>query len=572
MKAAIYARKSTDDNDRNEDNKSVTRQAERAKAYAESRGWIVEPDHIFVDDNQSGAVFNRPALLQMLNRLPEFDVIVMSELSRLGREQWATASALANIDAKNVKVHLYLTDEELRYDSAVDKFLVQAVAFAAELEREKASQRSRDALLRKAERGYNTGGIVYGYDNVEIYNTAGTGERVRAHTEYRVNEHQAEVVRAMFQMYADGYGYTTIAKTMNGNPRCHCENRKYFSGRTPDSPRKGTGSWAPSSIRAMLRNERYTGKVPFGLHRKVYKQGIKKREKQHSPLLVDQPHLKIVPDDLWRDVQQRLQSVVKTYLHSTDGRLWGRPGMGAESKYLLTGNARCDCCGANISVLSRPSGKKRLFYYGCGYHRTRGITVCRNNHIERMEIMDTAVLDAIERTVLTPEAVDYVIDKAVKSIEQRQAAGRDHPIRLKRDIRKLRRELENLLRLAANGVHSDSLAAEITKRERQIKILEIELATHAAKTPGEIEIYRLKKTLRERMGKFKDLIYDDVPKARQALRKLLEEPLRFIPIERDGRNTYAFEGKTRVGALLAADPLFYREVASPRGFEPLLQP
>ena len=38
MKAAIYARKSTDDNDKNEENKSVTRQIDRAKAYAKAKG------------------------------------------------------------------------------------------------------------------------------------------------------------------------------------------------------------------------------------------------------------------------------------------------------------------------------------------------------------------------------------------------------------------------------------------------------------------------------------------------------------------------------------------------------
>jgi len=38
MRAAIYAHKSTDDNDRNQDNKSVTRQVERAKTYAKAKG------------------------------------------------------------------------------------------------------------------------------------------------------------------------------------------------------------------------------------------------------------------------------------------------------------------------------------------------------------------------------------------------------------------------------------------------------------------------------------------------------------------------------------------------------
>ena len=96
MKAAIYARKSTDDNDRNADNKSVTRQVERALAYAIAKGWSVNEEHIFVDDGISGAEFrNRPALLRMLNHLRAFDVIVMSELSRLDREMTNTATVLA---------------------------------------------------------------------------------------------------------------------------------------------------------------------------------------------------------------------------------------------------------------------------------------------------------------------------------------------------------------------------------------------------------------------------------------------------------------------------------------------
>ncbi len=55
MKAAIYARKSTDDSDRNEENKSVTRQVERARAYSEAKGWTIASEHIFVDDGIKAA-------------------------------------------------------------------------------------------------------------------------------------------------------------------------------------------------------------------------------------------------------------------------------------------------------------------------------------------------------------------------------------------------------------------------------------------------------------------------------------------------------------------------------------
>lgn len=56
MIAAIYARKSTDQNLRDAE-KSVTRQVEHATAYAVRKGWRVDPQQIFIDDAVSGAEF-----------------------------------------------------------------------------------------------------------------------------------------------------------------------------------------------------------------------------------------------------------------------------------------------------------------------------------------------------------------------------------------------------------------------------------------------------------------------------------------------------------------------------------
>jgi DNA invertase Pin-like site-specific DNA recombinase len=41
--AAIYARRSTDDSDRDAEARSTARQVDRARAYAEAHGWTVEP-------------------------------------------------------------------------------------------------------------------------------------------------------------------------------------------------------------------------------------------------------------------------------------------------------------------------------------------------------------------------------------------------------------------------------------------------------------------------------------------------------------------------------------------------
>ena len=65
MRAAIYARKSTEQNV-TDDAKSVTRQVELARDFAISRVWTVEDAQIYMDDGISGAEFKTRAGLTAL--------------------------------------------------------------------------------------------------------------------------------------------------------------------------------------------------------------------------------------------------------------------------------------------------------------------------------------------------------------------------------------------------------------------------------------------------------------------------------------------------------------------------
>src|SRR4029079_12562870 len=114
MIAAIYVRKSTDQAGIADDQKSVTRQVEHACSYAARKGWNVADEHVYVDDGISGAEFaNRPGFLRLMNALkprPPFQVLIMSEESRLGREAIETAYALKQLVTAGVRVFFHLED------------------------------------------------------------------------------------------------------------------------------------------------------------------------------------------------------------------------------------------------------------------------------------------------------------------------------------------------------------------------------------------------------------------------------------------------------------------------------
>ena len=212
MIAAIYARKSTEQTAVAEDQRSVARQIEHATEYARRKGWTVDDAYVFVDDGISGAEFAaRPGFVRLINALkpkPAFQVLVMSEESRLGRESIATAYALKQIVQAGVRLFFYLEDRERTLDSPTDKIMLSLTAFADELEREKARQRTYDAMIRKARAGHVTGGRVFGYDNVEVLSASGD----RSHVRRQINPAEAAIVRRIFELSAAGAGLTRITR------------------------------------------------------------------------------------------------------------------------------------------------------------------------------------------------------------------------------------------------------------------------------------------------------------------------------------------------------------------------
>lgn len=98
MMAAVYARKPTEKYVVAGERRSLARRSDHARTYAVNKGRIVADEHVYVDDGISGAEFsNRHGFLRLMNALkprPSFQVLVMSEESRLGHEAIETADAL----------------------------------------------------------------------------------------------------------------------------------------------------------------------------------------------------------------------------------------------------------------------------------------------------------------------------------------------------------------------------------------------------------------------------------------------------------------------------------------------
>ena len=548
MIAAIYARKSTDQTGVAADQKSVTRQVDHAKAYARRKGWTVDDQFVFVDDGVSGAEFDaRPGYMRLLNALgPQapFDALVVSELSRLGREQFETNYMLKTLSQAGVVVWSYLEDRAVALDDPTDKFMVSAMSFAAELERQKAAQRVYDTMRRKAEAGHVTGGRCFGYTNV----------RVNSHVEREINEVEAVVVRRIFDLCAGGTGYTRTAKQLNAE------------GVPCPRPQQGRpAGWAPSSVKTIIDRRLYLGEVVWNQTKKRDKWGQKKTSDrpERDWLRRSMPELRIVSDDVWNAVHARLDGVRKRQRHVAGNVGYRRD---VESRYLLSGFARCAVCGASFYPLSRSHGKQRVYFYGCSAHHKRGSAVCGNNLVQRMERIDDAVLKAIGGEVLRPAVIMAVVDGVIAELSP--VSRKRTTDRQRKDLVQIDREIANLTKAIMAGGPIDPLVAELKARqERRVELV------RAIETAEGVDVRRfdrkaIERRVRRELKQWRSLLTANVAYGRQLLREILAGPVRFTP---EGK-AYRFEGEAAIGHLLSGSAELAPFMASPTGFEPVSQP
>jgi len=528
MIAAIYARKSTDQNIADEE-KSVTRQVERARAYATRKGWTVTDEHVYTDDGISGAEFvKRPGFLQLMNALKpraHFQALIMSEESRLGREQIETAYALKQIMTAGVRVFFYLEDRERTLDSAMDKVMLSLTNFAAEMEREKARQRTYDAIRRKAERRQVTGGIVYGYDNVEILSAPGPdGKPRRDHVVRRINEEQAAVVRRIFQLCADGEGLVRIAKTLTAE------------GLRP--PGRHTRGWAPSAIREMLHRDLYRGQLVWNKMQRIDRGGTRaKRLRPESEwLILPTPELRIVPEALWVAAQAVLEGKQRAYLRVAGGKLFGRPEGTRESPYLMTGIARCGCCGGSIYARRRSKGRHARLYYGCYYHHTRGPLACTNALSVPMDEADALLLATLKRDVMEASLIDGIVEQTLRDWRASTRPLEGQREDLEQRLGEIAGELRNLTDALAAGAPVSSVQDAIRARERERRELQGQLEHVDGLSRADADGAELSRTLHARLTNWQGLLDREPLQARQILRKLVPGRLEFVPGAGCGRS------------------------------------
>jgi site-specific DNA recombinase len=525
QRAVIYARRSQKHQDA-----SVETQLQEAKRFVEEHGWTLVD--LYPDDAEHTGrkeFKKRKQFLRLLADADEgkFDVVVVRDATRLGGDTARTMLAIETLKEAGVAVWYYIEKREVRLDNWLDKASFAIQSAASEGERDSISSRTFEALMVRARSGFNAGGACFGYRNRWVVEG-----NVKKRTEYEIDDKQASVVREIFQMYAEGEGLRGICKVLNqrGEP-------------SPWAGKRGTRSWAPSVVRPMLRRERYHGVVVYGVTKKTYKGGTKVRIKRspNEVMRVEKPELKIVPDDLWEAVQDRI---------SKNNRKPWRQATGRKPRHLLSSLARCSECGGPIHARNGRMGKAATKVYMCGYFHDRAS--CKNSLRRPVEEADQGCIEWIGRNVLREEVVLEILREVRHRIGQHQAGAEGEAQRLEEQARRLRKEIGNLAEaVAVTGGSVQPLAEKLSERQERLTGIEARLKVlKVAPDVLSLEVRRLEARVRQRIDQFQELLARDPEEARKVVESLLEGPLSFTPEQRPEGMRYRVTGRIVTGALL----------------------
>ena len=255
MPTGVYIRVSTED--QATEGFSINAQKEKLTKYAEINDWQILD--YYIDDGISGKnIKDRPEITRMLNDIKKRKIknVLVYKLDRLTRSLLNLMELINLFETYDCSLNSHT--EKLDTSNAVGRMFVKILGTFAEFERENLAERVSFGYEQKTKEGNytNTNG-VYGYDYI-----AGVGE-------LKVNEREALLVNKIYDLYLSNNSMLSISKMLNDE----------------GVPTNRGGKWAQSTIRSILTNPLYIGKVRYGVGSK----------NKHKAFVVDNvKHLPIV--------------------------------------------------------------------------------------------------------------------------------------------------------------------------------------------------------------------------------------------------------------------------------------
>ena len=432
-----------------EQESSLQTQHEIFKSYCEHHkkdGYVLVEEAY---EQRTGTLITKRKLFKQIvedAKAGMYDILLFKSSSRFSRNSEDFLSIIE--DLKRQHIYLVFISENVNTETA-DRQVLQLLGMMAE----SYSNSLHDSLSKSISIKQNSElgrvpGNVFGYKRVKGNSSLAD-----------IVPEQAELLRELFNRYADGEGIASICKDWQER------NIRTYNG----------GNMSMFALRRYIRNPLYKGVLQMGKFTKSDVRAERVRTPDEDLIVRNRPDLIIIEPELWEycnaimDNNKRQITEQGSFVKKTD----------TVRDKLFSKVIKCGECGRNYNRKDshHKDEKKRYIYLMCGYKKYNklnqaNLEVCHNEKVIRLDTLIEVVSLFINDLVMNQDNLkETVINKITSIITEMKLNSIDK--QAEDNLKTAQAKLKRYVELYKDGLIDEceyrSQRAEVKKLEEEVK-------------------------------------------------------------------------------------------------------
>lgn len=364
LRIAGYCRISVDD-ELDRDNVSIENQKAIISDFVEHK--FPGAELVFYEDrDRSGYTFEQREGYQAMRRelmAHRLDILVVKDFSRFSRRNSRGLVELE--DLRDAGVRIISIGDGIDFPNDDDWLKIQFQFLINEMPVTDTSKKVKSVIRRRQEDGKWICAAPYGYI-------------VNKKQQFEVVPVEADIVRRIYRMYIDGWGYKKIANSLTDEgiptPRMAERERKIAEGE--DYRRSVKSAWSIATVQGILDNDFYIGTLRQGKYTRAKINGRDILRDEVEQIVIENHHQPIMDYRTFAAVRALREKRAKYNYRGVK-----------INENVYSGFLECGDCGAPMFALGRRDLKPA---YTCGTYHRRGTAGCTTHHI-RVDKLDELV-------------------------------------------------------------------------------------------------------------------------------------------------------------------------------------
>lgn len=361
---AGYARISVDE-ELDRDNTSIENQKAIISDFVARK--FPGSELVFYEDrDRSGYTFEQREGYQAMRRelvAHRLDILVVKDFSRFSRRNSRGLVELE--DLRDAGVRIISIGDGIDFPNDDDWLKIQFQFLINEMPVTDTSKKVKSVIRRRQEDGKWICAAPYGYI-------------VNKQQQFEVVPVEADVIRRIYRLYIDGWGYKRIANALTDEgvptPRMSERERKVAEGE--DYRRSVKNAWSIVTVQGILDNDFYIGTLRQGKYQRAKINGRDVKRDEVEQIVIENHHQPIIDYRTFATVRALREKRAK----------YNYRGVKINDN-VYSGFLECGDCGAPMFALGRRDLKPA---YTCGTYHRRGTAGCTTHHI-RVDKLDELV-------------------------------------------------------------------------------------------------------------------------------------------------------------------------------------